>query len=53
LSIMLMAFFATMLCKLLTRYQWISYIGVLVLLVVATEMLYSSWEHMEKMIGIG
>jgi YjbE family integral membrane protein len=53
LSITLMAFFATMLCKLLTRHQWISYIGVAVLLVVAVDMLHSSWGDMMKLIGIG
>ncbi len=53
LSITLMAFFATMLCKLLTRHQWISYIGVAVLFVVAVDMLHSSWGDMMKLIGIG
>ncbi len=53
LSITLMAFFATMLCKLLTRHQWISYIGVAVLLVVAVDMLHASWGDMMKLIGIG
>ena len=53
LSIMLMAMCATMLCNLLTRHQWISYIGVAVLLLVAADMLHSSWDDMALFMGIG
>ena len=42
LSIMLMAFFATVICRVLNRYPWISYVGVALLVVVAGEMLHSS-----------
>ena len=42
LSIMLMAFFATVICRVLNRYPWISYVGVAVLVVVAGEMFHSS-----------
>ena len=52
LSIMLMAFFATVICKFLTKYPWISYIGVALLLYVAFEMLHGSWEDMAGMIGL-
>ena len=40
LAIVLMAFAATMIMKLLTRYPWISWLGLAVLMYVATEMLY-------------
>ncbi|WP_394196517.1 TerC family protein [Litoreibacter albidus] len=40
LAIILMAFAATMIMKLLTRYPWISWLGLIVLLYVAGEMLY-------------
>ena len=40
LAIVLMAFAATMIMKLLTRYPWISWAGLVVLIYVATEMLY-------------
>jgi len=40
LAIVLMAFFATMIMKLLTRYPWISWLGLVVLMYVAAEMLY-------------
>ena len=48
LSIMLMAFCATIVCKLLLRRPWISYIGVVLLVVVAGDMLHSSWEDMAR-----
>ena len=44
LSIMLMAFFATVICRVLNRYPWISYVGVALLVVVAGEMLHSSFD---------
>ena len=40
LAILLMAFAATLIMKLLTRYPWISWLGLFVLLYVAGEMLY-------------
>lgn len=40
LAILLMAFAATMIMKLLTRYPWISWVGLAVLLYVAVEMFY-------------
>jgi len=53
LSIMLMAFFATIVCRFLTRYPWVSYVGVALLVVVAGDMLYSSWEDMSQFMGFG
>ena len=52
LSIMLMAFCATMVCKLLLRYPWISYIGVALLVVVAADMIHSSWGDMADFMGM-
>ena len=40
LAILLMAFAATMIMKLLSKYPWISWVGLVVLLYVAAEMLY-------------
>ena len=40
LAILLMAFAATLIMKLLTRYPWISWLGLLVLIYVACEMFY-------------
>jgi len=52
LSIMLMACFATVICRILTKHPWISYIGVLLLLVVAGDMLHSSWRDMATFVGL-
>ena len=40
LAILLMAFAATLIMKLLARYPWISWLGLVVLVYVATEMFY-------------
>ena len=40
LAIVLMAFAATMILHLLTKYPWISWLGLVVLIYVATEMMY-------------
>jgi YjbE family integral membrane protein len=53
LSIMLMAFFATLVCKLLMRHRWISYVGVAVLLLVAADMMHSGWADMAGFVGLG
>ena len=40
LAILLMAFAATIIMKLLTKYPWISWLGLIVLVYVAGEMMY-------------
>ncbi|MEO0327461.1 MAG: YjbE family putative metal transport protein [Pseudomonadota bacterium] len=40
IAIIAMAFFATLIMKLLTRYPWISWIGLIVLVYVSAEMMY-------------
>ena len=40
LAILLMAFAATLIMKLLTRYPWISWVGLIVLIYVASHMLF-------------
>lgn len=40
IAIIAMAFFATLIMKLLTRYPWISWLGLVVLVYVAVEMFY-------------
>jgi len=50
---MLMAFFATLVCKVLNRHPWISYIGVALLVYVAGEMIHSGWTDMAKFMGVG
>ena len=51
LSIALMAFFATVICRVMVKYPWISYIGVVVLLFVAGEMIHGSYADMANFFG--
>ncbi|SFR52020.1 TerC family protein [Litoreibacter janthinus] len=51
LAIVLMAFAATMIMKLLTHYPWISWLGLIVLLYVAGEMFYRGVFDMHTGIG--
>jgi YjbE family integral membrane protein len=53
LSIMLMAFCATLVCRFLTRHAWVSYVGVALLVLVAGDMLHSSWKDMAAFMGVG
>lgn len=57
LAILLMAFAATLIMQLLTRYPWISWAGLVVLVYVALEMLYRGVVNPEtglmKIFGLG
>ncbi|NKB53769.1 MAG: YjbE family putative metal transport protein [Rhizobiaceae bacterium] len=45
LAILLMAFAATLIMKMLTKYPWISWVGLIVLIYVACEMFYRGIWH--------
>lgn len=51
LSIMLMAFFATVIMRLLEKHPWISWIGVVLLLVIGIQMIWESWPYMVGLIS--
>lgn len=51
LSIALMAFFATMIMRLLVRYPWISYVGLVFLVYIAGSMLYDGWPQVAEMMA--
>ena len=51
LAILLMAFAATLIMKLLTRYPWISWAGLIVLIYVAGEMLFRGIFDMNHGVG--
>ena len=51
-SIAFMAFFATIICRLLVRHTWVNYIGVVILIFVAGNMLHDSWRDMARLLGI-
>lgn len=51
LAILLMAFAATLIMKILTKYPWISWLGLIVLLYVAGEMLFRGFFDINQGIG--
>ena len=51
LAILLMAFAATIIMKLLTKYPWISWVGLIVLLYVAGEMMYRGFFDIHSGVG--
>ena len=51
LAILLMAFAATMIMKLLANYPWISWLGLIVLLYVAGEMMYRGFFDIHSGVG--
>ena len=51
LAIILMAFAATLIMKLLTKYPWISWLGLIVLIYVAAEMLYRGFFDASNGVG--
>lgn len=52
LAIIFMAFFATMIMKIMTKYPWLSYLGLVFLIYLAGDMLWSGWFGTEQMIGM-
>ncbi len=53
LAIGLMGFGASMIVKLLTRYHWISFLGLGVLIFTSLHMLWDGWPEMATVIGLG
>ena len=51
-SVLLMGFAASYVAKLIQRYHWISYIGLAVILYVATKMIYEGWVGGEHVLGL-
>lgn len=52
LAILLMAFAATMIVKLMTRFPWISWLGLVVLLYVSVRMLWEGWPEVAVLAGL-
>lgn len=53
LSIGLMAFCATLVMRLLSRYPWITYLGLAFLVYLAADMLITGWPDMARYLGLG
>ncbi len=52
LAILLMAFCAAIIVKVLTKYPWISWLGLIVLIYVSGRMLYEGWPQVAALTGI-
>ncbi len=52
LAILLMAFAATMIVKLMTKFPWISWLGLVVLLYVSARMLWEGWPEVAVLAGL-
>lgn len=51
LSIALMGFAATFVARLLTKYRWIAYVGLAVILYVAGDMIWRGWEEVQPFVA--
>ena len=51
-SVLLMGFAASYVAKLIQRYHWITYIGLAVILYVASKMVYEGWVGGEHVLGL-
>ncbi len=52
LAILLMAFAATMIVKIMTRYPWISWLGLVTLIYVSCRMLWEGWPEVAVLAGL-
>ncbi len=51
LAILFMAFFATMIMKIMSKYPWLSYAGLAFLIFLTGSMLYDGWPEVYEMIN--
>ncbi len=52
LAIAFMAFFATIIMRLMTRYPWLSYAGLAFLIYLSADMLYDGWPQVAAMLNL-
>jgi YjbE family integral membrane protein len=52
LAIAFMAFFATMIMHVMTKFPWLSYLGLVFLIYLTGSMLYDGWPEVSNLIGI-
>jgi len=53
LAIAFMAFFATMIMHVMSKFPWLSYLGLVFLIFLSAVMLYDGWPEVAILIGIG
>lgn len=51
-AIAFMAFFATMIMRVMTKYPWLSYLGLVFLVYLSGMMLYDGWPEVAELIGV-
>ena len=51
-AILLMAFFATAIVKLLTKFKWLSYLGLIFLVYLSSKMTFDGWLQLYPYIKI-
>lgn len=47
-----MAFIATVIMRVMTKYPWLSYFGLVFLIYLSGDMLWSGWFGTEQMVGM-
>ena len=53
LAIIFMAFFATVIMKVLAQYPWLCWVGLLFLIYLSFKLLYDGWPSFAPLIGLG
>ena len=53
LAIIFMAFFATIIMKMMTKYPWLCWAGLVFLIYLSFELLHDGWSSFAPLIGVG
>lgn len=53
LAITFMAFFATLIMKVMSKYTWLSWLGLVFLVYLAADMLHDGWPEIAAVAGLG
>jgi YjbE family integral membrane protein len=53
LSVVLMGFAANLISRLLQKYRWLAYVGLLIILYVACDMIWRGWTEVAPHLGAG
>ena len=53
LAILFMAFFATVIMKIMTKYPWLSWAGLVFLIYLSFNLLFDGWSSFAPLVGLG
>jgi len=53
LAILFMAFFATIIMKIMTKYPWLCWAGLIFLIYLSFKLLYDGWSSFASLVGFG